>query len=248
MALVDCPECARKVSSQAASCPQCGHPLEPTPVSKVQVVAEAGMAAPNSKTCPRCRKAIDPRAYRCPYCKKALRTTPATWGCLVLLILFVVMIIALNRSSTGISDAPPIDSESGMPRSSTSSPVRVICDLPKNIHSQPGDLYAALELALGAEAMLDRVQREGYWIGGANFTGGKMEIYEQDGVIDQVNIWFDPPLLDGDVLTMFGFPTDVATTDEGPVFFVWKQVFGIDRLHFLRVRGSHKIKSVMVER
>jgi uncharacterized membrane protein YdbT with pleckstrin-like domain len=29
MALVDCPECARSVSDQAASCPSCGFPLPP---------------------------------------------------------------------------------------------------------------------------------------------------------------------------------------------------------------------------
>lgn len=35
MALIDCPECSREISSEAASCPQCGHPMQvPEPARK----------------------------------------------------------------------------------------------------------------------------------------------------------------------------------------------------------------------
>lgn len=30
MALISCPECAKDVSSAAASCPHCGHPIRPS--------------------------------------------------------------------------------------------------------------------------------------------------------------------------------------------------------------------------
>ncbi|WP_197063063.1 zinc ribbon domain-containing protein [Pontibacillus marinus] len=31
MSLIKCPACDNQVSTQAKSCPQCGHPLKPTP-------------------------------------------------------------------------------------------------------------------------------------------------------------------------------------------------------------------------
>ena len=30
MAMIQCPECGKQISSAAASCPNCGHPLTPT--------------------------------------------------------------------------------------------------------------------------------------------------------------------------------------------------------------------------
>jgi hypothetical protein len=130
----------------------------------------------------------------------------------------------------------------------TREPVPVICALQKYyIDSDPRELYAALEKALGSDAMGDRTYHDPYWIGDVKFPGGKMQIYEEKSVLDQINIWFDPPVHRDTALEMFGFPTNVPPTKEGPLFFIWKQVFGVDRLHFSRVRGTNEIKRAMVE-
>ena len=51
MALVPCPACNHRVSTEAASCPQCGHPLQRRgidggTIGKVATVAGAAYAAP----------------------------------------------------------------------------------------------------------------------------------------------------------------------------------------------------------
>lgn len=43
MALIACPECGRKVSEKAASCPQCAHPLSAAPAAG-QVPASGAVA------------------------------------------------------------------------------------------------------------------------------------------------------------------------------------------------------------
>lgn len=93
MALIKCPDCGQEVSTRASVCPKCGGPVDAHGASNVQTVADAGVAAAGAKTCPRCRKGVDPRAYKCPYCRKALRTTPFAWGCVILIIIFIIVLM-----------------------------------------------------------------------------------------------------------------------------------------------------------
>ncbi|MDY7096188.1 MAG: zinc ribbon domain-containing protein [Acidobacteriota bacterium] len=80
MALIDCPDCGRKVSDRARSCPNCGRPTS----------AETASAPAVGQT---------QRAPR--------KTSCVTWGCLGLIILVIVVAIASSRSEVGSrSDSP----------------------------------------------------------------------------------------------------------------------------------------------
>lgn len=123
----------------------------------------------------------------------------------------------------------------------------LVCDVQQYIESDPKELYAALEKRLGPDALGIRAHFDPYWVADAKFPAGKMQVYEQNGLLDQINIWFDSPVPRDDALMMFGFPVNIRPTEQGPFFFVWERTFGIDRLHFLRVRGKNEVKEAMIE-
>lgn len=55
MALINCPECNRQVSDQAATCPECGHPLT---------------ASPGQTACSNCGASVSDKAVVCLKCGK----------------------------------------------------------------------------------------------------------------------------------------------------------------------------------
>ena len=114
----------------------------------------------------------------------------------------------------------------------------LVCAFQSYVDSDPQELYAALEKKLGSAAMGNRVYHDPLWIRDVSFPGGKIQISDQNGRLNQINVWFDSPVPLDDALMMFGFPTGQLPTKQGPQFFVWLQTFDVDRLHFWRVRGT----------
>jgi hypothetical protein len=47
MALINCPECGKQVSTAAAACPSCGYPISPSQQEKVQASPIAGVPVSN---------------------------------------------------------------------------------------------------------------------------------------------------------------------------------------------------------
>ncbi|MDI6784762.1 MAG: zinc ribbon domain-containing protein, partial [bacterium] len=60
MALINCPECKKKISDMAFYCPHCGKPMETT--NKAEFI-----------DCPHCHKKIFAAYYVCPYCEKPIK-------------------------------------------------------------------------------------------------------------------------------------------------------------------------------
>jgi len=57
MALINCPECGKEISDQAASCPNCGTPIQKT----------------ERKFCQHCGEQIDKECVICPKCGKQVK-------------------------------------------------------------------------------------------------------------------------------------------------------------------------------
>lgn len=58
MALIDCPECGRQISTAAEACPGCGHPNRPVPTRR-------SSAPPAGPKCYSCSAAATTKCQRC---------------------------------------------------------------------------------------------------------------------------------------------------------------------------------------
>lgn len=58
MALIDCPECGRQISTAAEACPGCGHPNRPVP-------ARGSYTPPAGPKCYSCSAAATTKCQRC---------------------------------------------------------------------------------------------------------------------------------------------------------------------------------------
>jgi len=60
MALIKCEECGKNVSDKAASCPNCGAPINEKLIVKKE------------RICPKCKGSVSNNAYKCPHCYSIL--------------------------------------------------------------------------------------------------------------------------------------------------------------------------------
>ena len=120
MALRECPECQKMVSSAAAACPHCGYPLknaEPPPVptsGSNHATSQAAEPTLNLKTgshgyCPTCNHPYivkgDMSGSESYVCEKCGRTTPVNelatafnWGCLIILGIALLALLGVIGS------------------------------------------------------------------------------------------------------------------------------------------------------
>lgn len=119
MALLNCEECGREVSSRATACPHCGCPMSP---DVTESAAGASDPIPSAWTE---RPAAEPLATASAT-KVPARTSPLTR--FFLLALGILVLIALIRSCG--ADVPSQDSASG-PQTAAQSAASVSAELPK---------------------------------------------------------------------------------------------------------------------
>ena len=123
MALITCPECKKKISDTADSCPSCGYKLTSEKIADIkkeeQQEKDIGMAL---ITCPECKKKISDAADSCPSCGYKLtsekmadikkeeqqETDVGTIGCGILgLVTFFILMISINDFPSNSETATP---------------------------------------------------------------------------------------------------------------------------------------------
>jgi len=124
MAMIDCPECGKKVSDKATTCIGCGVPLmqETQQQSIQQNQAPQTMQQPptsiqqmqpdtNAKTgkkCPKCSTILSKKAKTCPQCgSKIKKSIFKRWWFWVVVIIGVVVIVSISNSGNSSSPAAP---------------------------------------------------------------------------------------------------------------------------------------------
>jgi hypothetical protein len=104
VALIDCPECGRQISTTAEACPGCGHPNRPT----------AASAGPKCYSCPatattKCQKCNAPscvphvegvtinldniRELRCAGCVSAANGSKTFHGVMIVVVLLIAFVV-----------------------------------------------------------------------------------------------------------------------------------------------------------
>jgi len=119
--LRSCPDCARRISRRAETCPHCGCPLGAAPQSptpKPMITRKRGAARSRArprttggqkKRCPQCKEQIHANAKICPHCRTK-QPAPA-WATVIGLIITGVLVVwgyqacSSISSSTGGSDS-----------------------------------------------------------------------------------------------------------------------------------------------
>lgn len=81
MAMINCPECKKEVSSQATACPHCGYPLIPTKTDKPPVT-QPPLAAPQGRS-------------------KAEKKGKGCAGCLTIIVVIIVILYGIGKLSEG---------------------------------------------------------------------------------------------------------------------------------------------------
>lgn len=95
MAVVDCRECGKSVSTEAAACPHCGAP-SPAPAAEAQPVSAKGM-----KPCKACKKNVIASASTCPHCgvkNPGVTAKDMLWGLFGLFIVVGGIAVACTDS------------------------------------------------------------------------------------------------------------------------------------------------------
>ena len=116
-----------------------------------------------------------------------------------------------------------------------------VIKIQKYIGLKSSDLYAALKRDLGPSASIRRDKLEGEWNGFAKIKGGHLEIFENSGRIDTINIFFEKPVKNRVIaLALLGLtPPDQKPSREVPAFFAWDDFFkGIKEVRAFRQAGQ----------
>ena len=116
-----------------------------------------------------------------------------------------------------------------------------VIKIQKYVTLAPSEFYAALKQDLGSGAGVKREKFEGKWLGFARIKGGTMDIYEVDGRIDQISIFFETPVQNRvTALALLGLsPFDKPPTREVPAFYAWDDSYeGIEEIRAFRQPGQ----------
>jgi len=128
--------------------------------------------------------------------------------------------------------------------------VAAVLTVQKYVALSPTALYAALRRDMGPVAGVKRERLEGEWSGFARIKGGHIEVFEERGRVQQINVFFDPPAQNrAHAHVLLGLSPDQPSTREVPAAFVWEGVFpGIREVWALRkpVQGT-PIEGVMLK-